>query len=72
MRVGYLAGAILSLVLSLGCVGWTVVGVIRVQLSMGSLAFWAAVGCHFVTALIALVLLEAAILPKGAAKEEQS
>ena len=57
MHKGYLAGAIVLLVLSIGCIVGTVVEVIVGKYGMGSLQFWGGVVFHAATAVIAMALL---------------
>jgi len=57
MRKGYLIGCIILFIVSLGCIGTTVVEVIRKTYTMSSWNFWGAVIFHVVVAMIAVFLL---------------
>ncbi|MHC4985977.1 MAG: hypothetical protein ACYTFO_07460 [Planctomycetota bacterium] len=59
MKTGLLLTAIVLLVVSLGCIGWSVVEVIRGDLGMWTARFLGAAAFHGVTAIIAAVLLGA-------------
>ena len=59
MKTGLLVVAIGLLVVSLGCIGWSVAEVIRGECGMWTLRFLGAAGFHGVTAIIAAVLLGA-------------
>ena len=60
MRVGCFSGAVILLVLSLGCIVVAVVDVVLGKYGMGSVNFWGAVGFHLTTAIIAAFLLDQA------------
>ena len=72
MHKGYLIGAIVLFVLSIGCITGTVVEVILGKYGMGALQFWGGVAFHAATAVIAASLLIRAHPKPEAPKEEDA
>jgi hypothetical protein len=64
MRIGYLAGAAIFFILSLACIGFTTVEVIRGNTPLFSYEFLAALIFHPGTALVGVFLLGRAVAGK--------